>query len=210
MQQLPLGITLKQIGKRHGRQWILRKVDLEVHAGSTLAILGANGSGKSSLLRLMCAFDRPTEGGISWRSGVHDLPAMDVPTCMAYCAPDQGLIADLDVAEHIALHQRLRRPVPSTSVQQVLELALLQGKGTVRVRDLSSGMRQRLALALAFSTDASALFLDEPTSHLDQTGKSWYQTLVSDWRLGRTLVVASNHDSTEYPGADSVWEFPQS
>lgn len=209
MQVLSLGITLRQVGKRHGRQWILRQVDLQVTAGSTLAILGANGSGKSSLLRLMCAFDRPSEGELSWNCGGKTLTAMDVPTCMAYCAPDQGLIADLDVAEHISLHQSLRQPIPGTSGQQVLELALLSGKGNVRVRDLSSGMRQRLALALAFSTDASALFLDEPTSHLDRAGKSWYQTLVADWRLGRTLVVASNHDPKEYPAADSVWEFPQ-
>ena len=210
MQQLPLGITLKQVGKRHGRQWILRKVDLEVPAGSTQAILGANGSGKSSLLRLMCAFDRASEGELTWSSGNQPLNAMDVPMRMAYCAPDQGLIADLDVGEHIALHQRLRRPIQGTTEQQVLELALLKDKGSVRVRDLSSGMRQRLALALAFSTDASALFLDEPTSHLDRTGKSWYGSLVVDWRRGRTLIVASNHDSTEYPGADSAWELPNS
>jgi ABC-type multidrug transport system ATPase subunit len=134
---------------------------------------------------------------------------MDVPTQMAYCAPDQGLIADLEVAEHIGLHQRLRKSITGTTNQQVLELALLSDKGTVRVSDLSSGMRQRLALALAFTTDASALFLDEPTSHLDKAGKAWYQLLVADWRRGRTLVVASNHDSTEYPGANSVWEFAQ-
>ncbi|MCH1575555.1 MAG: ATP-binding cassette domain-containing protein [Flavobacteriales bacterium] len=210
MQELPLAIDLKQVGKRHGRQWVLRKVDLEVTAGSIQAILGANGSGKSSLLRIMCAFDRPSEGGLTWNLGGRAISAMDVPTQMAYCAPDQGLIADLEVAEHIALHQRLRRSITGTTHQQVLELALLSDKGAVRVSDLSSGMRQRLALALAFTTDASALFLDEPTSHLDKAGKAWYQSLVADWRRGRTLVVASNHDTTEYPGANSVWEFAQS
>ncbi len=209
MQELPLGITLKQVGKRHGRQWVLRQVDLTVPAGSIQALLGANGSGKSSLLRIMCAFDRPSEGEISWTAQDEPLGAMDVPTHMAYCAPDQGLIADLDVGEHIALHQRLRRPMPGTSPGEVLELSLLADRGNVRVRDLSSGMRQRLALALAFTTDARALFLDEPTSHLDRTGKAWYQALVSDWRRGRTLIVASNHDPTEYPGAHSAWEFPQ-
>jgi len=208
MCALPLGINLKQVGKRHGRQWVLRKVDLDVPPGSIQAILGANGSGKSSLLRLMCAFDRPSEGKLTWSAGGQSLSAMEVPTRMAYCAPDQGLISDLDVIEHIALHQRLRRPIAETQVEQVLELALLADKANVRVRDLSSGMRQRLSLALAFSTNSNALFLDEPTSHLDRSGKAWYQKMVADWRHGRTLVVASNHDETEYPGADSAWEFP--
>ena len=68
-----------------------------------------------------------------------------------------------------------------------------------RVRDLSSGMRQRLALSLAFCTDASALFLDEPVSHLDRDGREWYVHLLDEWRLGRTLIVASNHNTEEYP-----------
>ena len=131
----------------------------------------------------MCAFDRPSEGDLTWSSGGQSLNAMEVPTRMAYCAPDQGLISDLDVIEHIALHQRLRRPIAETQVEQVLELALLADKANVRVRDLSSGMRQRLSLALAFSTNSNALFLDEPTSHLDRPArlgtKKW-------WPIGAT------------------------
>ena len=66
-------------------------------------------------------------------------------------------------------------------------------------------MRQRLALTLAFTTPSAALFLDEPTSHLDDQGKEWYRNLIAAHRGGRTLVVASNHDAEEVPsGADSV------
>ena len=205
-----LGIAVDGVGKRHGRVWVLRKVSLTLEPGDTLAILGANGSGKSSLLRLMCGFDRPSEGAVTWRTGTQALDAMQVPMNIAYCAPDQALLADLTVGEHIQLHQKLRPALPESDVHTVLELSLLAAKGHVRVRDLSSGMRQRLALALAFSTDCAALFLDEPTSHLDRAGKSWYAELVSSWQKGRSLVVASNHDPGEYPGAKAVWEFPAS
>lgn len=203
-----LGIAVDGVGKRHGRVWVLRKVSLTLEPGDTLAILGANGSGKSSLLRLMCGFDRPSEGAVTWRTGTQALDAMQVPMNIAYCAPDQALLADLTVGEHIQLHQKLRPALPESDVHTVLELSLLAAKGHVRVRDLSSGMRQRLALALAFSTDCAALFLDEPTSHLDRAGKSWYAELVSSWQKGRSLVVASNHDPGEYPGVKTVWEFP--
>lgn len=204
------GITLSGVGKRHGRSWILRGIDLEVPPGCHLAILGANGSGKSSLLRLMNGFDRPSEGDVTWRTAGASMEPMEVPLEGAYCAPDQDLIPDLTVQEHIALHHNLRTCLSETDVETTMRLALLHDKGDVRVRHLSSGMRQRLALTLAFTTDSRALFLDEPTSHLDRNGKDWYARLMSDWRRGRTTIVASNHDPQDYPGADSTWEIPAS
>ncbi len=206
MAQGPLGITLKGVGKRHGRQWILRGMNLELEPGTIFAVLGSNGSGKSSLVRIMCGFDRASEGTVTWRRGAGDLTAMEVPLAVAYCAPDQGLIPHLDVSEHIALHHRLRRPISGLDLDTTLTLARLEDKGRVRVGDLSSGMRQRLALALAFSTACGAVFLDEPTSHLDQSGISWYAELVHTWLQGRTLVVASNHDPREYPGSTARCE----
>jgi ABC-2 type transport system ATP-binding protein len=131
---------------------------------------------------------------------------MDVPLSIAYCAPDQGLIAELTVAEHVALHQKLRIPLEGMGVNEGLEWARLETKRDVLVRDLSSGMRQRLALTLAFSTASSALFLDEPTSHLDSAGRAWYAELMKIHRKGRTVVVASNHDPAEFPGADRTME----
>lgn len=100
--------------------------------------------------------------------------------------------------------------MPSLDAAATLALARLEDKGTTRVGDLSSGMRQRLALALAFSTDCSALFLDEPTSHLDEAGIAWYGELVRTHRAGRTLVVASNHNPAEYPDIQGTLELRMS
>ncbi len=210
MTQGPLGIKADGVGKRHGRQWILRNIDLELNPGSVFAILGSNGSGKSSLLRIMCGFDRASEGQVTCQRDGSTIPPMDLPMAIAYGAPDQDLIPQLDVAEHIALHHRLRRPMPSLDAAATLALARLEDKGTTRVGDLSSGMRQRLALALAFSTDCSALFLDEPTSHLDEAGIAWYGELVRTHRAGRTLVVASNHNPAEYPDIQGTLELRMS
>lgn len=196
----PLGIRIKAAGKRYGRQWILRHRNWEVLPGTTVALLGANGSGKSSLLRLMCGFDAPTEGEVQWSSNGQTLDAMEVPLTLTYCAPDQSLMPDLTVDEQLDLHFRLRDALPEMDAVAARNLALLSTKGNVRIRELSSGMRQRLSLTLAFTTSSSAIFLDEPCSHLDQAGRTWYRELVLQWRLDRTLVVASNHDEQEYPG----------
>ncbi len=195
----PLQLRAHGLGKRHGRQWILRHIDLEVVAGSAVAILGSNGSGKSSLLRMLCGFDAPSEGSLAWKSHNLAIQRAELPGHIAYCAPDQSLILDLTVKEHIEAHGRLRQMLGKADLHSVLKLSMLSEHADSRVRDLSSGMRQRLALSLAFCTDASAIFLDEPVSHLDRNGRTWYVHLLDEWRLGRTLIVASNHNSEEYP-----------
>ena len=196
---MSLSLRVERLGKRHGKNWIFRNLNFDVEAGDSLALLGANGSGKSSLLRTLCAFDPISEGNIQWTTNEGDSPREHVPGLVSYCAPDQSLIPDLTVLEHIAFHFEFRQPCANTSAEDTLELALLQNKGQVRVRNLSSGMRQRLSLSLAFSTLSSAVFLDEPTSHLDENGRRWFQDLMSKTRDGRTLIVASNHNENEYP-----------
>ena len=144
-------------------------LDLDIPAGSSMVLLGANGSGKSSLLRMLCGFDAPSEGAVAWHRGDHALTRHHVPGHMAYCAPDQSLILDLTVREHIEAHRRFRASFTGMDTDDVLRLALLESHPDSRVRDLSSGMRQRLSLSLAFTTASAALFLDEPVSHLTGT-----------------------------------------
>ena len=103
-----------------------------------------------------------------------------LPGHIAYGAPDQSLILDLTVAEYIAAHGRFRMPCDGVLPEDILRLALLENHPHSRVRDLSSGMRQRLALSLAFTTEAAAIFLDEPVSHLDRNGRQWYGALLEN------------------------------
>ena len=199
-------LNMEGVGKRHGRQWILRDIHLHVPAGGALAILGSNGSGKSSLLRILCGFDGASEGTLSWRAADVEINRADLPGHIAYGAPDQSLILDLTVEEHIKAHGQLRRPHNGVQNADILRLAMLENHPQSRVRDLSSGMRQRLALSLAFTTDAAAIFLDEPVSHLDRNGRQWYAHLLEQWRRDRTLIVASNHNAEELPKDASTLE----
>ena len=194
-----LSITASGIGKRHGRTWIWRNVELEVQAGETLALLGANGSGKSSLLRVLCGFDAASEGHIDWHIGPDASSREALPGHIGYCAPDQDLILELTVREQVDFHRSCRVSDPALDTMRVIDLALLEGKENRRVGELSSGMRQRLALTLAFTTPSSGLFLDEPTSHLDKAGRDWYHRLTEEHRHDRTLIVASNHNDAEVP-----------
>ncbi|RPG81043.1 MAG: ABC transporter ATP-binding protein [Crocinitomicaceae bacterium TMED114] len=205
MSKATLSISAHALGKRHGRAWIWRGMSCSVAGGGTLALLGANGSGKSSLLRILCGFDGASEGELSWSMGDEGLSRELLPGHISYCAPDQSLIHDFTVEEHLAFHRTCRLPSEDLTLQDMVSIAMLEGNEHRRVGQLSSGMRQRLALTLAFATPSAALFLDEPTSHLDAKGRDWYRSLIADHRHDRTLVVASNHDAEEVPsGAKSV------
>ena len=202
---MPLAFVVKELGKRHGKTWVLRKLNFEVAPGSMVALLGANGSGKSSLLRMMCGMDGWSEGEVNWSIGQNLIERKDLAGAISYCAPDQSLILDLTVEEHIAFHFKFRSPIQGTDLESALLLSMLKSKRDARVRNLSSGMRQRLSLTLAFSTQSSALFLDEPTSHLDANGRAWFAQLMAEWTAERTLVVASNHNEEEIPqGAQRI------
>ena len=63
------------------------------------------------------------------------------------------------------------------------------------------------ALSLAFTTEAAAIFINEPVSHLDRNGRQWYGALLEQWRRGRTLIVASNHNAEELEPALRAWNW---
>ena len=71
---MSLSLRVEGLGKRHGKNWIFRNLNFDVEAGDSLALLGANGSGKSSLLRTLCAFDPISEGNVQWTTNGGDSP----------------------------------------------------------------------------------------------------------------------------------------
>jgi len=200
-----MGLQAEGLGKRYGRVWILRKVSFELVPGGRLVVRGGNGSGKSSLLRLICGLDRASEGLVSGYfeggtvPGLEALKAELLPDHTAYSAPDQHLIVDLTAREQLAFHARFRGFKPGLTPETVLEAAQLSGHGDKMVGNLSSGMRQRLELAIAMGTQAKLLVLDEPVSHLDRAGVAWYGDLQNRWCAGQTIITGSNYHGDEYP-----------
>ena len=121
-----LSITASGIGKRHGRTWIWRNVELEVQAGETLALLGANGSGKSSLLRVLCGFDAASEGHIDWHIGPDASSREALPGHIGYCAPDQDRILELTVREQVDFHRSCRVSDPAMDTVRVINMDFLE------------------------------------------------------------------------------------
>jgi putative ABC transport system ATP-binding protein len=191
----------------------LRGVSLSVARGEFVAIMGASGSGKSTMLQLLGGLDRPTSGAVVI-DGI-EVSALDDEQATLTRREKTGfvfqffnLISLLNVAENVALPfliagdslgQRRER------VDELLELVGLSGKALHRPDQLSAGEQQRVALARALATSPAILLADEPTGNLDFTTGTEILDLLWDScdRLGQTIVLVT-HDAKAAAYADRV------
>ena len=185
-------ITATGLGKRFQRDWIFRGLTRVFRPGSATAVLGPNGAGKSTLLNTFSGQLLPTEGTLTYSLSGQSLAVEDVPRHLAYAAPYLELLEELTLLELLRFHIQFKPLRPGVSPDKLIELMYLEKARQQLVREFSSGMKQRLKLALALYADAPLLLLDEPTTNLDAAGVAWYQEHVQATRAGRTLLLSSN------------------
>ena len=185
-------IKLTDVAKRYRREWILRQINLDFAAAGRYGIKGPNGSGKSTFLKMLSGHLTPTKGSIQFLLEGQEVPVADVYRHLAYAAPYIELIEEFTLEEAIQFHQRFRPLLTGLTVDSLIERLNLHRARSLPVAQFSSGMKQRLKLALACCTEAQFILLDEPTTNLDEEGVAWYQTLLQDFVADRLLVIASN------------------
>jgi ABC-type multidrug transport system ATPase subunit len=192
-------ISIENLGKRYLRQWVFRKLQASFSINTATAIVGANGSGKSTLIQTIGGFFPPSEGTVTYTSNKKAIEKEDIYKDLAFSAPYMSLIEELTLLETIELHQNLKGFRGETT--DFIDWVYLNGNETKQIKYFSSGMRQRLKLALAFRSAGSVLLLDEPTANLDKTGIVWYNTNVHHYKKDRILIIASNN-TDEYDFCD--------
>ncbi|MGB1247777.1 MAG: ABC transporter ATP-binding protein [Chitinophagales bacterium] len=181
-----MNIQLKNIGKKYAKTWIFRHIDFNFEKGKSYALVGNNGSGKSTLLKIIASAITPNEGEIHLNGYTEE----NVYEKLAYCAPYLELVEEMNIIEAIDFHQKFKPLLPSFSTEKIVQLLGFQKDKLMK--DYSSGMKQRVKLALAFFSDVDLILLDEPTSNLDRQGIEWYLSLVKEYQQSRTLIIASN------------------
>ena len=165
----PAAVEVSGLSKNYGRVQALRGVDLTIASGEYFVLLGPSGGGKTTLLRLLGGFIRPTSGTV--RLHGHDvsrLPPERRPTGMVF--QSYALFPHMSVTKNVAYGLRLRRmPADQISarVDATLEMVGLAGYGERMPHELSGGQQQRVQLARAFVLDRDILLLDEPLAALD-------------------------------------------
>lgn len=196
------GIT-KVIAEQGKRRTILKRIDLEIAPGTTLAILGASGVGKSSLLSVLAGMESPQEGEVYvGDKRLYDLPDNDLckvrNSVFGYVHQFPRLLADFTARENVAMPLILRG-VPKKAALSAAEDALAQVNLAGRVRhrpsELSGGEKQRVALARAIVGDPVFIMADEPTGSLDKDNANrLMDTLMAIHAKRLVGIVLVTHD----------------
>jgi len=185
-------INLEHIGRRFNREWIFRDVNYVFETGTSCAILGANGAGKSTILQLISGSLSSSEGVISYSKEGALLNPELVFKHLSMAAPYLELIEEFTLNELIDLHFQFKKYRSGLDRLQLIELMGLKRSEFKAIKHFSSGMKQRVKLALAFCSDTEMILLDEPASNLDQQGLEWYLSLVKEFSADRMLIICSN------------------
>lgn len=188
-------ISLEHIGRRFNREWIFRDVNYEFESGQTYAILGSNGAGKSTLLQVISGSLTSSEGTIKYFQGDKLLDQDEIFIHQSMAAPYLELIEEFSLTELIDFHFRFKKYRRGFDKRSFIELLGLKNSEFKALKHFSSGMKQRVKLALAFCSDTELLLLDEPSSNLDQQGLDWYLKLASTECSDRLVIICSNQES---------------
>ncbi len=194
-------IALEQIGRRFNREWIFRNVNYVFESGKSYAILGANGSGKSTLLQVISGSLTSSEGKVNYFNNDVPIDIENVFPELSLAAPYLDLIEEFSLSEHIDFHFQFKKYRDGYNKGSLISLLDLQHSEHKALKNFSSGMKQRVKLALAFCSDTKVLLLDEPTSNLDLQGVEWYQSLIKQFSANRLVIVCSNQ-AHEYAFCD--------
>ncbi len=173
---------------------MFRDVGFELSTGESIAVTGPNGSGKSTLVTILLGLLEPSQGQVCYCAG--GAAKMSTEQFQRRCllvAPYQNLYDQLTAEENLKFFASLRDLSPTgKELSHFLTKVGLEGRGDDRLEEYSSGMKQRLKLALALVLRPSFLFLDEPSVNLDQAGKQVMRQIIDDLRGESVLVIATN------------------
>ncbi len=194
-------IRVSDIHKKYGHKTILEGAGLEAAPGQTVAIVGRNGCGKTTLLQIIAGALRP-DGGEVTIFGKDALKDMKVfGQFVGYVPQDDPLIGSLSVRDNLKFWASGVKE-PDKSVADTFDLKDILDK---QVDTLSGGMRRRLSIACAIERKTPVLILDEPTTSLD----IYYQECIRDWMKEYTAangtIIMSTHSMAEIESADRVY-----
>jgi Cu-processing system ATP-binding protein len=185
-------ILFRGFGKDFGAHRAVDSLTLEVGRGEAVALLGPNGSGKTTSLKAAAGLVRPSRGDVLLGAPGRPSSEHSARRILSYLPQRVAFPEALSGRETLEFYRALRGSAPER-VDEVLKFASLNGAGARAVGTYSGGMVQRLGLAVAMLPDAPVLLLDEPTAALDPDGLCAFYGVVSRHRAeGKTILFTSH------------------
>jgi ABC-type multidrug transport system ATPase subunit len=190
-------IEVENLGKKFKTEWIFKNLGANFEFKKPTAIIGPNGSGKSTLMQVLANIIPQNTGSIAYTDKDKNIAEDVIFKKIAFSAPYSELIEEFTLTEALDFHTKFKPFLNNLSKIDFLEKVELSNHIQKQIKFFSSGMKQKLKLGLAFYDNSELLFLDEPTSNLDQNTSNWYLTEIQKLIHVKTIIISSN-DSREY------------
>lgn len=190
-------LGVRGVTKRYGKTTALEDVSFDLEGGKVLALIGANGAGKTTLIKCLLGLIR-FEGSVLVQGQDIARDGAKARRTIGYLPQNPALYPDLTVRETALFYARLKR-APEEEARALVESVGLAAHAEKRADELSGGMRQRLALAIALLSDPALLVLDEPAAGLDISARLELRRLVQEQRGRGKAVVLSTHWVEDVP-----------
>jgi heme exporter protein A len=191
-------LEVNQLGCVRGDRRLFSGLDLSLPAGTYLQVTGPNGSGKTSLLRILCGLLAPAEGQIKWQGESIRSLAEDYFTSVTYLGHRHGVKDELSAIENLRISNALNGKLVSQELaRDVLARMGLGGRESLPARLLSEGQRRRVALARLLTCSTKLWLLDEVMTSLDKGAVALIRSLIEEHLAGGGIAVVATHQDLE-------------
>ena len=195
-------IGAKNLNKRFGSFQAVKDFQLEIRNGEIYGLLGANGAGKTTAIKIMCGLLSPTSGSVSLLGKSEQLRSAAVRSRIGYMSQKFSLYDDLTIGENLDFYARLYgvdERLRDERKKWVLETAELSGEAGMLTKSLPGGWKQRVAFGAAVMHEPEAIFLDEPTSGVDPLARRAMWRMINEFadRGAGVLVVTHYLEEAE-------------
>jgi ABC-2 type transport system ATP-binding protein len=203
MQQHEISVRSEKLTRRFGKFTAVNEVSIEVMRGEIFGFLGANGAGKTTMIRMLCGLLKPTSGEATVAGFDVYKQSEQIKRNIGYMSQKFSLYEDLTIAENIEFYggiYGLRKAKIEERKEALIEQVQLQEFQNKLTHDLPLGFKQRLALGCSMLHDPPIVFLDEPTSGVDpKARRSFWELIYNTAEMGKTVFVTTHFmDEAEY------------
>ena len=199
-------INLLNVCKKYNQKMVLENVSLTFEKGSIYGLVGPNGCGKTTLMRCICGFTRPTSGTVTVESKVIGKDCDFAPST-GIIIETPGFLPHYSARRNLSILAGISGRANKERIDEVIRLVDLDPEDRKPVGKYSLGMRQRLGIAQAIMENPNTLILDEPFNGLDKDGVRDIHALLQEQKTqGKTIILASHSAADIAQACDVVYE----
>lgn len=190
-------IVIDNLSKKYGKKEAIKNLSLTIPSGM-YGLLGRNGAGKTSLMRILATLSVPTSGDV-WMNGVSIKETMKIREMVGYLPQDFSMYRSMTVLgamDYLGLLSDIPKEIRKERIDELLEKVNLKDNARTKIKALSGGMKRRLGIAQALLHNPQILIVDEPTIGLDPEERIRFRNLLSDFADDR-IVLLSTHIASD-------------